>query len=88
MGEDSVMSVWTYPTFDNGDIPTSIAQGSEEPSLLCSDIVIDQVLTGVQFINCDHNCNICATSYDGDQIEIWKHNEHAEAVGKKEEAKS
>ena len=95
VGEDSVMSVWSHPDFRSSD------KADNEISMLCSDIVVDQMLTGCQFINCDHNNNICASAYDGDQLEIWKHNEHAEkasssptkGMGKekekeKEEAKS
>jgi len=66
------MSVWSHPDFRSSD------KADNEISMLCSDIVVDQMLTGCQFINCDHNNNICASAYDGDQLEIWKHNEHAE----------
>jgi len=76
VGEDSIMSVWTYPNFEEKD------SNSDAVNLLCSDIVIDQLLTGVQFINCDNNNNIAASSYDGETIEIWKHNENAEFCGR------
>ena len=76
VGEDSVMSVWTLPKFKSKDIPTS---SSEKIALLYSDIVVDHVLTGVQFTKIDAlKTSICTASYDGEEIELWKRNENTD----------